>query len=270
MRPIFCLLACTLLLAAPARTEGVATLCTLVVEPGIAAPLLAEGDCDTRVTPASTFKIALAVMAADAGLITAPDAPALPFKEGYVDWNPAWRATTAPDGWMRNSVVWYSYELTKALGAQRFEDYVRAFDYGNGDVSGDPGAGNSLTGSWIGSSLAISPREQVGFLTRLLGGEIAVAPEAVALTRTLVDQGEQPNGWRLFAKTGAAAPKRPDGKPDRARSYGWYVGWAEKGNRRVFFARLVQNQGVSSTPPSFRARDGVRADLFSATSGLLR
>ncbi len=96
-------------------------------------------------TPASTFKIAISLMGYDSGFLKDEHAPALPFRQGYPDWNPSWKTTTDPTSWIRNSVVWYSQQVTRSLGAVRFRRYATAFHYGNEDVSGDPGRHDGLT-----------------------------------------------------------------------------------------------------------------------------
>ncbi|HBX3937445.1 TPA: hypothetical protein MH011_29220 [Klebsiella pneumoniae subsp. pneumoniae] len=44
------------------------------------------------------------------------------------------------------------------MGVDRFTEYVKKFEYGNQDVSGDSGKHNGLTQSWLMSSLTISPQ----------------------------------------------------------------------------------------------------------------
>jgi beta-lactamase class D len=78
------------------------------------------GVCDQRVTPASTFKIALSLMGYDSAFLKSEHAPALPFREGYPDWVASWKATTDPTTWIKNSVVWYSQRITESLGEQGF------------------------------------------------------------------------------------------------------------------------------------------------------
>lgn len=169
-------------------------VCMIAIDPTATAPMIQEGDCEERISSASTFKIAISLMGFDAGIFTAPDAPEWPFKEGYADWNPRWKRPTTPESWMRDSVVWYSQRATEQLGMERFAAYVGAFDYGNEDVSGDKGHGNGLTNAWLSSSLQISPVEQVGFLTRMIEGSLPVSPAAVASTKNLMDNGEQAGG----------------------------------------------------------------------------
>lgn len=232
-------------------------VCTIAQEIGSAEPLVQEGECDERFSAASTFKIAISLMGFDGSILTASDQPEWPFQEGYTDWNPAWREGTTPERWMRLSVVWFSQEITRQLGEERFAKYVVDFDYGNKDLSGDVGKANGLTNAWLSSSLQISPAEQVRFLTRMIGGDLPVSAEAVEETTKLLEFHEQPSGWRIFGKTGAGMPFGDDGKLLRAQPFGWYVGWAEKDNRQVAFARLVRFSERPDTTPAIIAREGL-------------
>lgn len=239
-------------------------ICSVAFEVGAGEPLLREGDCEGRVSPASTFKIPISLMGFDAGILTSPNKPEWPFKEGYSDWIPAWRQAQTPASWMQNSVVWYSQQITLRLGMERFAAYVDGFDYGNKDISGDKGKDNGLTHSWLSSSLQISPDEQMAFLARMIEGKLPVTPEAVANTAKIIEFEERPNGWRVFGKTGSGTPLGPDGKLLKDSRFGWYVGWAEKDGRSVVFTRLVTFDYRPEERPGLVARDGLFAELFGA------
>lgn len=254
---------CAVLSFAPAQAETV-VVCTAVADADTGAVLKREGECDTRATPASTFKIPISLMAFDAGFLEDVHRPALPFREGYADWVPAWRSTTDPARWMTESVVWYSHKATEALGPERFGRYVDAFGYGNKDVSGDPGKDNGLTRAWLSSSLQISPLEQLAFLRRIVRRELPVNSHAYEMTRALVDIGPQPGGWHVYGKTGAAPSKNPDGSVIAGQPWGWFVGWAEKDGRTVVFARLTRDTVRPAVSPGRAARAAVVRELFSA------
>lgn len=257
------LLAASAAWTAPAAAK---TLCTIVATPD-GRTVLEHGDCASRVTPASTFKVALAVMGFDAGFLKGPHDPVLPFKEGYVAWRPEWKQPTDPTRWLKYSVVWYSQQITHALGADKLHRYGTAFDYGNADFSGDPGQDNGLDRSWIASSLQISPREQAAFLSKLVAGTLPVSRAAMEMTRASVETREAEDGWTVHGKTGAAFPRRADGEFDRARGWGWYVGWAEKDGTTYVFARLTRDEAANKVPAGFRARDALLADWPELAKG---
>lgn len=238
------------------------TVCTVVADAASGRAISKTGDCDTRVTPASTFKLALALVGFDAGIIKSASLPKLPFKEGYVDWRgDLWRQDTTPKRWIKYSVVWYSQQMTRRLGVTAITDYLNKLDYGNADFTGDKGYDNALDRAWISSSLKISPMEQIRFLSRMLNYQLQVKRSAVDLTASIVESAELSSGWLVHGKTGLAYPRQADRSFDRARGLGWFVGWATKGDRRVVFARLIQDEKRHSTGASRRARGSLLKDL---------
>lgn len=246
-------------LALPVRAV---TLCTVIAEAATGQILLEEGDCRTRVTPASTFKIPLALMGFDAGLLTSAHAPVLSIRPGDPDWGgEPWRQPTDPTRWMKHSVVWYSQRITHALGAARLQDYATRFKYGNADFSGDADFDNGLERAWIMSSLKVSPAEQVEFLRQLVRRDLPVSPRALDLVHQVVEVTRLPDGREVHGKTGTAFPRRADRSFDEARAYGWYVGWLTEQGRTLVFARLNQDDKKEAVSGGLRARDGFLKDL---------
>ena len=250
-----------LVLLALGCTPAQAATCTALSAALSGRVLRSDGPCAARVTPASTFKIALSLMGYDSGYLTDEHLPALPFREGYADWRPSWRAATDPSRWMQDSVVWYSQRLTEWLGPARLQHYVSAFGYGNQDLAGDAGQGNGLTQAWLSSSLQISPLEQLEFLHRLVARRLPVSARAYELTARLTLVGTLPNGWEVHGKTGNGSRQGADGTPDRSRQVGWFVGWAVKGGRVVAFARCLTDEGPQSDSGAVRAREGLMREL---------
>lgn len=249
--------------ALPAQAR---TLCTVVADAADGRVLVKDGDCDTPVTPASTFKIALAVMGFESGLLKNAHDPLLPFRPGYTDWAGAvWREPTDPQRWLKYSVVWYSQLLARELGTARLTDYARSFDYGNADFSGDAGKDNGLERAWIGSSLKIAPAGQIAFLEKLVNLRLPVKREAMEKTIAIVETAATaPGGWQVRGKTGMAYPRNADGSFDEAHAWGWYVGWAQKDGRTLVFARLDQDTEKQDTPTGNRARAAF-LEAFPAT-----
>jgi beta-lactamase class D len=240
--------------AAPAFAQD-AIRCTLLVDADSGQTLVREGQCDRRVTPASTFKVAISLMGYDSGVLADEKSPLLPFRPGYVDWAPEWRTSTDPAAWMKHSVVWYSQQLTTRLGMPRFQSYLDRFDYGNRDASGNPGKNDGLTHAWLNSSLKISPDEQAVFLRKLVNRTLPVSRKAFEMTATLMRYPALRNGWDLYAKTGSGA--EPGALP-----HGWLVGWTTDGRRTVVFARLVQDdRRESGGRAGLRVRDAFVREL---------
>jgi beta-lactamase class D len=256
--------------AVPAHAYD-AIRCTVMLDAASGKVLAREGRCGERVTPASTFKVALSLMGYDSGILVDAHTPALPFKEGYVDWIASWRAPTDPARWMSESVVWYSQQVFARLGRERVQRYVDRFGFGNRDLSDsrhrDELAHSGLSLAWINSSLAISADEQVAFLRRLVKRELGVTPAAYDMTARITRLADTPNGWEVHGKTGSGAPVLADGRSDGAHAYGWFVGWASKGKRTVVFARLYQDARDEGGRAGLRVRDAFLDELPARLAG---
>lgn len=216
--------------------------CMLVVEADSGKVLAKEGEgCATRISPASTFKVPLAVMGFESGILKDGHDPVWPYKKEYKAELEFWRHDTDATRWEEKSVVWFSRELAKKLGMKEFQKFTDGFDYGNRDLSGDKGKNNGLTHSWISSSLEISPDEQVAFMRKLLAKQLPVSEQASEKTLGILPIEKLENGWTVHGKTGSSVERDAKGKINRSRQFGWYVGWAEKDGKQVVFARLNRN-----------------------------
>ncbi|MCS6765065.1 MAG: class D beta-lactamase [Candidatus Protistobacter heckmanni] len=244
------------------------TSCLLLEDAASAKILKQEGAvCDQRITPASTFKLALALMGYDAGYLVDEHLPRLPFHEGYADWMPNWKQPVDPAAWLRDSVVWYSQRLTEWLGMERFQRYAGAFHYGNADVSGDKGKNNGLTRAWLSSSLRISPLEQAAFLRKLARCELPVSARAFDMTERIGDMGVSVSGWRIHGKTGSGNAIKADGAPDADRKVGWFVGWARKDERTLVFVYAMHDEKREESYAGLRAKAALMARLPALLEG---
>ena len=216
--------------------------CTIMVDAASGAVVVREGGCDERVTPASTFKIAISLMGFDSGVLRDERTPYLPYKASYAASNPAWRQGTDPARWLRESVVWYSQQVTSRLGAARVRSYVQAFDYGNRELSSVAGMDDAVAVSELSPTLRISPVEETVFLRKLVNRSLPVSAHAYAMTARLLKREALANGWEVHGKTGTAFARRPDGSADDTQHIGWFVGWINKGGRTLVFARLMQHR----------------------------
>lgn len=251
------LLLCSIMLSAGV---AFADSCFIAKENG--KVLQSEGDPEKRYAPMSTFKITLSLIGFDSGILADEMHPVWPFKEGYVDWRDAWKQDQTPKSWMKGSCVWYSQVLTKQLGMEKFQAYVTKFDYGNKDLTGDKGQNNGLTNAWLSSSLQISAIEQVAFLEKMLTGKLPIKPYAIAMTKNILFVEDLKNGWKFYGKTGMGSLLNADGTKNPDLYHGWFIGWIEKGDRRIIFSNHIEDDKKEETFASLRAKADAKEKMI--------
>lgn len=240
--------------------------CTLVVDADTGKQVHASGDCDRRHSPASTFKIPLAVMGFDAGVLVDSMNPLWELPEAVPGQLVGIRLGT-PTTWQKNSLVWYSRELTKTLGRARLEQYVVKFSYGNKDASagviGRPGTDSA----WLGGSLKISAREQTEFLRKLLREELPVAVRSQQAAKSIVPQFRTEAGWAISGKTGSTWTYSRAWVPNKSEPIGWFVGWATLGSRSLVFARVSVGERSYGMPLGLLVREQLLDDFDALVDG---
>lgn len=249
-----------LLLAFPQRAAMAGTGCTLLVDYATDTIIHEDGDCTTRQSPNSTFKLPLALIGFDSGILKDAHTPRWDYKAEYQSNRETERKATDPQRWEKESVVWYSQKLTRTLGIKKFQYYVDALNYGNKDLSGDAGKNNGLTHSWLSSSLKISPIEQVGFVKKLLARTGSLTPHAYKMTTEIVPEFSA-GDWIVYGKTGSGFKRHADGTLNRDRQEGWFVGWAEKDSRKIAFAKFIADTEKTEGYAGPRARDNFLKEL---------
>lgn len=223
--------------------------------------LYSEGNCEERVSPGSTFKIALALMGFEEGILNTSSSPVWSFKEDYRANLPVilpqWEKAHDPSTWIKNSCIWYSQVLTQKMGLDSFRKYVRLFNYGNLDITGDKNKQNGLTYSWLSSSLKISPLEQVVFISKILKGNIEVSENSIKNTKDILYVLDLSDHWQLFGKTGSGFQLNPDGTRNKDRLLGWFVGWIHnnKDSSNFPFAYLITDYQSERALAGLKAKE---------------
>lgn len=212
-----------------------------------------EGNISKRFSPCSTFKIAISMMGFDSGILKDPTHPVVHYEKIYEDdcdgMMAIWKQSYNPKRWIEYSCVWYSQWITKQLGMKKFKNYLSAFQYGNENARGDDGKNEGLTHCWLGSSLKISTQEQVAFLQKLVYEKLPVSRCSQEMTQKILYVGKLSYGWSLYGKTGSCAQG------------GWFVGWIEKGKRKIVFAHHIVDKQKMKTYAGPRARDAAKEKL---------
>jgi beta-lactamase class D len=182
-----------------------------------------------RLPPQSTFKIANALIALDSGVAGGPDMSLA--WDGQTRPVEAWNRDHTLASAMQNSAVWYFQELSRRVGPERMQPYLKTLDYGNANISG------GVDRFWLGGGLAISADEQVDFLARLFSGDLPVKPQVQDQVKEMLFLAQGDRGV-LRGKTGTRGGQ---GQPD----LGWFVGWVERGGKAQVFALNLQGEGAS-------------------------
>lgn len=194
--------------------------------------------CAQRTSPCSTFKVPLALMSFDAGILE--DENSAMKWDGTKSSREVWNHDQTASTWMQNSVVWFSQRLTPLLGIDRVKADLSRFDYGNQDVSG------GLTTAWLDSTLTISPDEQLRFWKRFWREALPVSPHAFAMTKQIVLVDTSLAGWTLHGKTGSGSA-----------GLGWFVGHVQRGDREYLFVTSFteREKSIGDRPGGWVARD---------------
>ncbi|MDD2773827.1 MAG: penicillin-binding transpeptidase domain-containing protein [Elusimicrobiales bacterium] len=188
--------------------------------------------CAERLSPCSTFKIPIALMAFDQGILKDTDTV---IKWDGVDHHDVdWNRDQTPVSWLKFSTLWVSQWITPKVGMPKINKYLADFKYGNQDTSG------GITQFWLWSTLKISAREQILFFERLWSGRLAVSSRAMELTKKSMDSEASASGTIITGKTGSGY--FGDQSNPATPRVGWYVGHLQHGKEEYFFATNFTGQ----------------------------
>jgi beta-lactamase class D len=170
--------------------------------------------------PASTFKIANALIALETGVVQDPD-------KDVFKWDGVTRSIEAwnKDHTLRSAIAVSAFpvfqEIARQIGEERMKKYIDIIDYGNRDIGG------GIDRFWVTGDLRIDPMEQVDFLDRLRRGVLPVGKRSQDVVRDILP----------VTKVGDATIRAKTGLTDKEHgSLGWWVGWVEKGSDVTVFA----------------------------------
>lgn len=219
----------------------------------------------TRFTPASTFKIAHALVALETGVVT--DENALFEWDGRARGVSAWDRPTSLAGGIPASTVWVFQSIASLIGHDLEQAWLKRLSYGNAEAGG----AEDLRSFWLSGPLAISAMEQVGFLARLRMGALDASPANQARVGAMLHLRDCGPECRVFGKTGAVLSIDRDGflhaggtefLPPGERT-GWFVGWVERDDAAGGPVVFAHNLDLS-LPGAMAARTGVAYAVLEA------
>jgi len=197
-----------------------------------------------RFLPASTFKIANALIGLEVGSIA--DENEVFHWDGKPKPHAAWERDHTLASGMRESVVWMFQEVARRTGRARMREWLERLEYGNRDLSG------GIDLFWLQGGLRISAMEQVAFLHRLAEGRLPMTQRAQRLVRQALVV-EKTREHTLYARTGTV--------PTGREAVMWWVGWIErKGRPRAYFAMNFTPGPRTSNAERLEAGRAILAD----------
>lgn len=204
------------------------------------------GRSSQRFLPASTFKVANALIALDTGAVKSLD-EVIPYG-GTKEYFKSWEKDMTIGQAMKVSNVAVFHTIAKRIGLETYREKLRQFDYGNADP------GESMDQRfWLTGPLKISAIEQVEFLCKLTAGELDLKPTTFSNVRAMIEY-EKAEDYAIYAKTGWAGPDEPQ--------IGWWVGWVEKQNRIYPFALNIDIKQDEDAPKRMAIGKACLKDLL--------
>lgn len=189
-----------------------------------------QARAETRYLPASTFKIPNSLIGLDIGAVKDVD-EIIPYGGGshfIKDWEMDMGLREA----IKISNVPIYQELARRIGMNQMKTKLTRLDYGNNLI------GDKVDDFWLEGPLKISAVEQTIFLARLAKEELPLARLAQKAVKGIC-LNESGDGWKLYAKTGAAMRVKP--------GTGWWVGWVDGDSRIYAFAINIDMNDLSKS-----------------------
>ena len=197
-----------------------------------------EVDSQRATLPASTFKIINSLIALETGGIQD--------ENDVIKW--VGKVDTARYGYrpeiyhdmtvkeaFEQSAGWVYIELAKKIGRARYRQYLTKCRYGNGNLS------EKGVDFWNFGPFAVSPKNQINFLTALYDGKLPFSKRNMAIVKQMMVN-ETTDKYVLRAKTGWTR--------DNGVDIGWWVGYVEKQGKPYFFATRI-NKNRKTVNPNF-------------------
>ena len=202
----------------------------------------------TRRSPCSTFKIISSLTALEHGIIDPADS--VRQWSGEVFWNEKWNKDMDFGEAFRDSCVWYFREVIDEIGPELMQKELDGLAYGNCDISDWEGRLNTnnnnraLTGFWLESSLAISPKEQAEVMERIFGEASSYSEQARDYLKEVMLVEEQSDAkLSIYGKTGM-------GKAEGIVADAWFAGFAQGEGDSLYFCVYLgrtDDKNVTST-----------------------
>ncbi|MDD6038478.1 MAG: penicillin-binding transpeptidase domain-containing protein [bacterium] len=189
-----------------------------------------------QISPYSTFKIIATLMGLHNGVLE--NAYSKMNYDGTIYPNDSWNKDVTLGEAFDSSCIWYFKKVIEAIGKDEVQEELNTLSYGNCDVSEWNGSGinpmDDLNGFWLGSSLKISPMEQVRVMKDIFCDGRFFSEQEIGTLQDVMTYDEV-NRHAILGKTGT-----------NRNQEGWYVGFITKEEEKWCFAVYIRSDEASS------------------------
>ena len=200
---------------------------------------------EQEVSPYSTFKIISALIGLHNNIVK--DETSIMSYNGTQYPDPEWNENLSLQKAFQTSCIWYFHQIINCVGKEEVKKELSELKYGNCDVSEWEGSMinpyKELNGFWLGSSLKISPYEQIEVLTKIFEGKTFYDTEDVETLKKIMLIQDNKEG-KIYGKTGSSA-----------NGEAWFIGFTEIEQQREYFAIYLNDSLQGSQISSSVAKE---------------
>lgn len=178
-------------------------------------------------SPASTFKIANAILGLENKIITDENF-VLPW-DSIIRSNAIWNQTQNLNFAFKNSTVWYFQEIARRIGPEKMLVGLQNLNYCDSSFK----IKNDIDKFWLNGNLKKSLIEQIGFINLLSSNKMNIGKKTYKTLEIIMASDTLSNSY-IYSKTGWAV----DGSED----IGWFIGYVIKNNKKYVFGSLVKTK----------------------------
>ena len=96
----------------------------------------------------------------------------------------------------------------------------------------------------------------------MLAGKLPIKQHAITMTKNILFVEDLKNGWKFYGKTGMGSLLNADGTKNPDLYHGWFIGWIEKGDRRIIFSNHIEDDKKEEIGASQRAKADAKEKMI--------
>ncbi|MFC2138806.1 penicillin-binding transpeptidase domain-containing protein [Bacteroidota bacterium] len=200
--------------------------------------------CDSGFIPASTFKIPNSLIALNEKIIL--DTNQIIKWDGHEWPNKNWNQDQTLKTALKYSCVWSYVGFAEQIGIDKYNEYIKAFDYGNKDLTGPP------TRFWLEGPFRISANQQVEFLKKFYNYDLDISSQSIDIVKDIIVR-EIGDNYKISGKSGT-------GRLTDTTIIMWLVGYIETDNKPYFYALNIT--GSPADMKKYYVRNNILKEIF--------